>query len=233
MIGFYAAGAMGQGGAPAPPTDPYWANVISLLHLDGTDGSTTITDQKGKIWTNSGSSALDTDQARFGPSSVYFPNGGRITSVTDTNDAFGTGDFTIEFWIWLNGTPATDIAFDTRDTSASSQPRPTIYFAGTAAPIYYVSNANRITGSAMTTGVWHHLAICRSGTSTRMFVDGVQSGSTWTDSTNYTNDRLRYGDSSYSAGTPMNGWIDEARITKGVARYTSNFTPPSAAFPDS
>jgi hypothetical protein len=75
-----------------------------------------------------------------------------------------------------------------------------------------------------------HVAVSRSGTSLKMFFDGVQVASA-TDSTSFTDNAygVRIGGSS---GYSFNGYIDDLRITKGYARYTANFTPPSAPFPD-
>jgi hypothetical protein len=74
---------------------------------------------------------------------------------------------------------------------------------------------------------WRHIAVCRSGTTARFFVDGVQAAS-YTDSHNYSGAyRIRCGYASNQYGSfYLNGYIDDLRITRGYARYTSNFTPP-------
>jgi hypothetical protein len=149
------------------------------------------------------------------------------------NFAFGTGDFTIEFWLYLNTTSGTPIIYDSRPPSTNGA-QPTIYMNG-AVITYFANNANRITGATLTTSTWYHIALTRSGTDTKLFVDGTQAGSTYTDSTTYTNatNRPLIGVDSASGNTNyFNGFIDDLRITKGVARYTSAFTPPTAALPD-
>lgn len=89
------------------------------------------------------------------------------------------------------------------------------------------------TPAGITANQWQHLAFCRSGSSTRMFVNGVQIGSTATFSGTFRMDVIgKFFVVGVEGGADFNGYIDEVRITKGVARYTSNFTPPSAAFPD-
>lgn len=85
----------------------------------------------------------------------------------------------------------------------------------------------------MSATTWTHIALCRSGSSTRLFLDGVQTGSTYTDTNNYLGPANRpvIGASGLSlGGSALNGYIDDLRITK-FARYTANFTPPTAAFP--
>jgi hypothetical protein len=98
---------------------------------------------------------------------------------------------------------------------------------------YNSSNLYQRSASSVTDGNWHHIACCRSGTDHRIFFDGTQQGATATDSTNY--DKSDVGmviGSAGGVGGGYSGHLDDIRITKGVARYTSNFTAPTAAFPD-
>ncbi len=87
----------------------------------------------------------------------------------------------------------------------------------------------------MSPSTWYHIAVCRASGSTKMFINGTQTGSTYTDANNYgTSAPLGIG-TYWSAGSPvttltLNGYIDDLRITKGYARYTSNFTPPTTTF---
>ena len=81
----------------------------------------------------------------------------------------------------------------------------------------------------------YHIALCRSGTATKLFINGTQSGSTYTDSSTYLSTQSRpviAGGGLTLGASPFNGYIDDLRITKGVARYTANFVPPIQAFPD-
>ena len=222
-LGRSAVSPSGGGGG-----DPYFANVISLLHFDGTDGSTTITDQvAGRVWAASGSTALSTTNPKFGSACLSVPDSGKATSNVDAADAFGTGDFTVEFWIrpdsWL-----TDIIYDTR--TLATQVCPSIYYT-TGTLRYYVNGADRITGGSLPTGAYSFVALSRVSGNTRMFIDGVQTGSTYVDANNYVNDRITWGDASYTAGNSINGRIDDARITKGIGRYAGGFTPPDEPFP--
>lgn len=144
--------------------------------------------------------------------------------------AFGTGDFTIEFFIYLNSLTSYPTIYDARQTSGSGN-GPVIYYETALNQIIFFSNgANRITGSALSTGQWYHIAVSRSGTSTRLFVDGTQVGSTYSDSTNYvvgtSSPTLMVNCDQNSGG--VNGYISNLRVVKGTAVYTANFTRPSA-----
>jgi hypothetical protein len=162
--------------------------------------------------------------------------GDYLVSNTPSTDvyAFGTGDFTIECWVYVANTSGVKIIYDCRP-STSPTFEPLIYINGANA-IYNTNNADRITGtSAISATTWQHIAVCRSGTSTKLFVDGTQVGSTYTDTNTYIcpANRPFIGAESTSGGTGyMNGYIDDLRVTKGIARYTTTFTPPTAALPD-
>ncbi len=212
--------------------DPYFGSVISLSHFDGANGATTYTDQiVSRTWTNvTGAAALDTGQKKFGTAALKLPgtSNNHVDSDADAIDwAFGTGDFTIEFWFRI-GTLGTITLWDQR--TALTQPRPCIFLqSGTL--LYFVNNATRITGGNLTAATWQHIALSRVSGSTRMFIGGTQTGSTYADSTNYTAGRVSLGTSGDSPGFGTHaGAYDDIRVTKGVGRYTSNFTPPVAAF---
>jgi hypothetical protein len=142
-----------------------------------------------------------------------------------TELAFGTGDFTIEFWLYLNNTVLEQwfVAWTGPNTN-------TIYFKdGTIR--FYANDGLRITGSSLSTSTWYHIALVRSSGSTKLYIDGTQTGSTYTDTNSYVPTAYAIGATTAGA-VSLNGFIDDLRITKGVARYTAAFTPPTKAFPD-
>lgn len=179
-----------------------------------------------------GNAQISTGIKKFGTGSLYFDGNGDYLSVT-TNSSYtiGTSNFTIECWIYINATNY-GVIYDGRPTSTNGA-YPCIYLNNNVIT-YFVNNADVIVGSTLSNLTWHHIAVCRSGTSTRLFVNGTQSGSTYSDSNSYLNTNVRpnIGTSGWNPGTVyFNGYIDELRVSK-IARYTANFGLPTGPFPD-
>jgi hypothetical protein len=221
------------------PTAPLTAITNTQLLLNFTNGAIFDNAMMNDLETV-GNAQISTSVKKYGTGSLAFDGtGDYLLSNPATTElyAFGTGDFTIEFWLYLNSTSSVQVFYDSRPASAQGL-QPTIYINSSGTLFYYTNVANRITGSSLSTNTWYHIAVARSGTSTKMFVNGTQVGSTYTDSTNYVNPALRpiIGADGFNSGSPggnaTNGYIDDLRITKGYARYTANFTAPTAAFPN-
>ena len=111
-----------------------------------------------------------------------------------------------------------------------------IYFNTTGKAVAYINGANSITSSSsFSANTWHHIALVRNSNLFTLYVNGNSVG-TFTEGKNMTDNALTIGSAvDHRANTSdfkMNGYIDEIRITKGIARYTANFTPPTAQFPD-
>jgi hypothetical protein len=220
-----------------PAGDPFFfSNVSLLLHGDGTNGSTLIRDSGPRMNTVTafGNAQISTAQSKFGGASIAFDGDGDYVAVQEASGSFtfGTGDFTIEFWLYPSNLTGLEVILDWRNTSGVQGLRPTIYRDG--ATLYFFAASNRIAASAaLTNTVFQHIALCKSSGSTRLFVNGLQVGSIYADTNSYL---APQSGSIYLGGiltvAPMAGYIDDLRITKGVARYTANFTPPTAAFPD-
>lgn len=218
------------------PTSPLRNITNTRILLSGTNAGIVDSARTNVLYTR-GDAKLSTTQKKYGLSSIAFDGtGDYIFPVTDPyidQLQFGNGNFTIEFWVYFNNVTGQQIIYDGRPASTNGA-YPTIYTSGTNL-LYFVSSADRITAtSALAATTWYHIAVCRSGTSTRMFRDGTQVGSTYTDSTVYLGVASRpligiAGTDGVSA--PLNGYIDELRVTRGVARYTANFTRPNDRFP--
>jgi hypothetical protein len=226
------------------PMDPYlYTNTVLLLHGDGTNGSTTILDSSKvvgspKTVTAVGNAQISTAQSKFGGASIAFDGTGDSVSVAN-NAAFdfGTGDFTVECWV-LSVAVLTSYTIQYahiagKGNGVGSGTYALSFYQG---KIVWFANTTFTQGAtALTNNTWYHFAASREGSTLRLFVDGLQESST-TNTLNYTSS------SSFNAGDrqpgdpsaqyPLNGYIDDLRITKGVARYTANFTPPTAPFPD-
>ena len=158
--------------------------------------------------------------------SGYFDGTGDNVSVA-SNAAFGfsTSDFTIEGWLYFGRHSNYQALIDFR--TASNQVTPTIYSDVNGYVYYFVNGSNRITSSAVLLGAWNHIAVARSGSTTKMFINGVQAGSNYSDSNNYITSPVKVGD-NFDNTTPFLGYISNLRIVKGTAVYTTTFTPPTA-----
>lgn len=220
------------GGGVVAPTDPFFANVKALLHLDGTNGSTTITDQiAGHAWSVISNAQLSTAQFKFGSASLLLDGANDAVRATSADFTVGTGDVTVEGWIYPSTLPANWVIFDQRPDGTQGL-YPTIYVTGSTLKLFS-NSTDRISGGTVVTGGWQHWAWCRASGTSRLFLGGTQVGSNFADSTNYLGTRIQLGSSGFDTGLGMNGYQDDFRFTPGVARYTSNFTPPVLPFPNS
>ena len=215
--------------------DPNFADVTALLHFDGTDASTTFTDEIGTTWVVGGDAQIDTAQSKFGGASGLFDGtGDYLQGDNGSGLILGSGDWTIEFWVRFNSIGSLVSLFDARSGANGAWPSLRI----SSGNLQWLVNATTPISAAhgMSTGTWYHIAASKNSGSLRLFVDGSQIGVTWSDSVTYlgnTNRPILMGDGFTLGATPLNGWADDFRITKGVGRYTGSFTPPTAAFPNS
>ena len=164
--------------------------------------------------------------------SVHFDGDGDwlVASSGSTDFGFGTGDFTIEFWLNSTtvNTPGKTLLSMLTSTSDTA---PHIYLDTTIR--FYESGSDRITGSTLVAGQWYHIALCKASSNTKLFVNGAQVGNTYSDSRNYGTNKPCVVGSFYSGGSvyatsTANGYISDLRVVKGTAVYTSNFTAPTA-----
>lgn len=217
--------------------DPSFDSVSLLLHMDGSDAGTAFTDNSNNAFTVTavGDAKLSTAQSKFGGASGLFDGTGDSLTVA-SNAAFTLdGNFTIEFWLYVNTMKQSGVI----SNGASS-------FSGTAFVIVlnHGTQTNKLSiwnapsnGSAalcatgtLTTGTWYHAAFVRSGTTLTSYLNGV-AGTTATTSATFTTSATNFRVGRYWSGD-FDGYIDEVRITKGVARYTSTFAPPVLPFPN-
>ena len=211
------------------PLDQDYRNVSLLLHGDGTNGSTTIVDSSPtpKTVTAIGNAQLSTAQSKFGGASIAFDGtGDQILISASTDLQFGTGDFTIEGWCYLLSAPTTGYPdlYEAASGSRYINFRKNTSFAATTQNAIIASSP-----SGASINQWFHYALTRSGDTFRVFLNGV-SGTPGI----FTGAWDATGGVAVGGGSleQLHGYVDDLRITKGVARYTSNFTPPTAPFPD-
>ena len=211
-----------------PPTAPVTAITNTQLLVKGTNAGVYDSTAKNDIIT-AGTVQISTAQSKFGTSSIVF-NGSSdgLTVPASQNFVFGTGDFTIEFWMRSSSSATSmNLLWMTSSWAIIVYSNSNIYWQTVQASSSLV---NASYGTLMD-GNWHHVAACRTSNAFKLYIDGSQV-LTGTDSTNYTiNNQINIG--SLGGYGWYNGYMDDIRITKGYARYTgSSFTVPSAAFKD-
>lgn len=219
--------------------DPFLAHVTALLHFDGADGSTVISDssKSGLTISRAGNAQIDTAQSRFGGASVLFDGTGDYIYCDTAAGFVMTGDFTFEFWMRHGGTQVSsqsEIALV--DFRAALTAEPCVYLDKSSTQlIFLMDTAVVATSYAVAANQWHHVAVARQGSVNRFFLNGGQVGSDYISANAWAAPRLTIG----SFGTQRNttnayhftGWIDEFRFTSGVPRYVAGFLPPDRAFP--
>jgi hypothetical protein len=219
-----------------PPTAPLAAITNTQLLLNFTNAG--IFDNTGKNNLETvGDAQIDTTTKKYGTGSMEFDGTTDYLFIpNDVNKTLGTGDYTIEFWVYANNWTSTPVLLEYGRATSGNTPGLEFYISNTSGKldIYGGSTTGTLlvsAGTNISTGSWTHVALTRASGSTKLFLNGTQTGSTATDTTNYTQATIFIG-AYFAGGLCLNGFIDDLRITKGVARYTANFTPPTAAFPD-
>lgn len=211
-------------------SDPFFSSVASLLHCDGSNGGTTFTDQIGRAWTSAGA-VTATAQKKYGTASMDCRSPGYITTASHADFDFGTGDFTIEWWEHV----ASLVTYETPYSRGYISSGGLLVQSGNGDGQYNVYMSGSLICSESTPktlSIWQHHALVRSGSTVLLFRDGVQTAS-GTGATNIVNANVCSIGSDGAHNFPVNGYLDDIRITKGVARYTAGFTPPVAPFPNS
>lgn len=208
-----------------------------LLHGNGTDASTTITDSNAggsaHTWTAAGNAQIDTAQSKFGGASILCDGTGDWVSASDSADFTLGSAFTIDCWV----RPAVDgsaLNIAGQGNNAASAATSSFQLSRTVGNKIQAQISN---GSAFTTvtgttnivaGAWYHVAMVLSGGTFTLFVNGVSEGTpqTFAGSVNDSSNDLRVGAGGEVTTTPWNGWIDEFRLSS-AARWTGTFAPPT------
>jgi hypothetical protein len=192
-------------------------------------GFETITDRAGKTVYAQGDAKLSTAQKKFGTASLALDGVGDYITITSQPDfEYGTGDFTFEFFWRPTALGTQQILLDCRTTGNDTALYLEMNTAGNIR--LFVSNAYRITSSvACSAGTFNHIALFRVSGVTKLAVNGTLTPTTWADTTNYPARPVRMG-ASWTGGAPSTGYIDEVRVVKGIAKYTTSVTIPTAPF---
>jgi len=237
--------------AKGPATDPFFSNVSLLLHGNGANGSTAIIDSSPspKAVTAVDNAKISTAIADpFGNSTrgvlAFDGTGDYLTAANNASLNFDSGDFTIECWFYAAALPILNIDNYRIATLV-------VFGANTQGYEFAVNfTSNLLTLSRNGQGhlyaavasftfalsTWYHVAYTRSGTANRLFVNGQSLTLTMNSFSPSASPggifRIGAYRLFYGYDQDFNGYIDDLRITKGIARYTGNFAPPTAQFPD-
>ena len=215
--------------------DDHFGKVTALFNFDGSDGDTTGSglDASNKNLTVSYSSGdeLSATQKKFGATSLYVADNVTLSSSDGFN--MGTGDFTIEAWYyftsfsnsfghydqWAGGSTGAGNVQMWNSTSAQGKIK------------WYYNGSNNFTSSTtMSTGQWYHVAYVRESGTLKMYFNGTVDSNTQSYSSQFGKTGTVYlGDQHAGGGGAPQYYIDDLRVTKGLARYTSNFTAPTTA----
>jgi hypothetical protein len=198
--------------------------TVALLHFE--DG---LKDECGTTW--AGTSVVDTNQKKFGNSALHagISNMGTL-SATNDNFAFGTEDFTIDFWLYASS----GTYYITSCTASGTNDPKGVSICSDGIWIGTNSSVSAVHMGSIPVNAWTHVAVVRNGTSFMVFVNGVLvEKSSVGASVSIDNKKFmigaRYTDDLNYLGSEF--YMDELRISKGIARWTSNFTPPTVSYP--
>jgi len=214
-------------------------NTVLMLHMDGANDGTTFTDSSDSphTMTAAGNAHTDTAIKKFGTASYQGDGTGDELSTPDSTDwDFDTGNFTIDTWIYPLSLAVGQNDIVAQDPSGDagawdfilSESGKIAMKEGTS----YPPNVHTSASVVVSTGSWQHIAAERDGSTFKMYVDGVErhsvSAFTMPDIADvFTVGASRHGGvGSYG----FNGYIDELRISKGIARFGGAFTPPTTAY---
>jgi hypothetical protein len=211
------------------------ANTIFLLKFDKAgiyDGTTK------NVLETAGDAKINTSVKKYGTGSLAFDGtGDYLLMSSNPTNLLSTGDFTIECWVNVTTQASYPAIFSNGNWAANKWALHTNHPTQSNKFSFWVYNMNNgaamlVSSTTVSTGTWYHVAVVRDGSSLKMYVNGTlessATSSTSLDGNVLTNFYLSY--DGTNSGAFLNGYLDDVRITKGVARYTTNFTAPEKTF---
>ena len=211
-----------------PPTEPV-SSSAAAVHVVGTDASIIDKAQTSNLQLV-GNTTGSTTQVKFADTkSMYFDGTGDYVYIDADVANFGTGDFTIEMWLYPTESD-NGIFRKTTSTGSSSPPSLSVYVVGTT-PLVGVNSGTAdgswiTASSSFSNNAWNHFAITRNSGTVTIWINGNSSGSATRTADVDNNITFRLGEWRNSSEN-YKGYIQDFRLTKGLARYTANFTPPT------
>jgi hypothetical protein len=223
------------------PTAPLTAITNTSLLLNFSNAGIYDATSKNDLETV-GNAQISNTTAKWGSTSIKFDGTGDYLQAPDSElIEFGSGDFTIETWVRFAALPSSGAYYTLVSKWDNSTQKSYLWYVYNASGTYQLyftyttngsTNINPVATITPSINTWYHYAVSRSGANLRMFIDGTQVGSTY----NIATDTIFGGTYPLQVGAStgantLNGYMQDVRVTKGYARYTANFTAPTAAFP--
>jgi hypothetical protein len=217
--------------------DANYSSVSLLLLGNGLNNGTTFTDYSSQlnIPARSGNVITSTSTFKYYDSSVYFDGSGDLlTYAASSNWNFSSGPHTAECWVYFNTLPASGNNLRLLMAGPNANASSLIFFnvgstGGVSMGVPLTGRTGLDSSQTVSTGQWHHLAAVINGASSLIAVDGTATTGTCTNPTSSNSLTLRLGfDTVSTVNFNFNGYIQDLRITKNVARYTASFTPPDS-----
>ena len=218
-----------------PPTAPLTAITNTALLLNFTNAGIYDNAMLNNVETI-GDAKISTTQSKYSGSSMFFDGTGDRLTIPSNSSLNLTGDFTIEMWVYLTTLSAYQMLFSVSNTGGVGAGLTDFYVESNGTISYYASGSTILTSAsgALGTNNWYHVALVKNGTSQVLYVNGVSKASATSSTLPNSGVAWTIGDritGAVSLNYPITGYIDDFRVTKGLARYTANFTPPTAALP--
>jgi hypothetical protein len=163
----------------------------------------------------------------IGGSGYFDGSGDYLSLASNAAFGFGTGDFTVEFWLYVNSISSYQTVVATRAGGSVTDLWTIGFDSGGSTYLYSNTFYGQTANGVIKTGSWIHVAIVKNSSTIKTYVNGTQSGSSSSNSQNFITAPLGVGANTDGSET-MNGYISNLRIVKGTAVYTANFTPPTA-----
>jgi len=226
-------------------TGNFTPSITPLTAISGTSLLTNFTN--GAIYDNAmmndletvGNAQISTSVKKYGTGSLYFDGtGDYLLGASNPNMSFGAGDFTVEAWVYTQGTSGNNQTIFQKGRGGDSNLEFAMSLNGSnQLTCFYTTDGSTVvqpvaSSNTVSLSTWTHVAISRSGSTWRCFVDGTLRGSDTYSATLYTGTGVISSGANPVGDNPYTGYIDDLRVTKGYARYTANFTPPTAALSD-
>jgi hypothetical protein len=213
-----------------PPATPVTAVANTSLLLNFTNAGIVDNSTNNTLETI-GNAQVSTSVKKYGSGSYYFDGTGDWCTIIDKPELrFGTGAFTVEFWLYLGATGAARGIIG-KGTASTGW----LISTNSSNNVVFTYSSSTITSAgALSSSTWYFITVVRQSTGsnqTKIYINGINDG-TGTVSTDFTQTNIMYVGANRTGGDGLNGYISDLRLTNGLARYTTNFTPPTASLPN-